>query len=521
MAIVPALPAAASPDDAGAGLFHTFPLIIDGDGWRTRLFATNVSDSPSRCTLNLQGRGLDGDRFADVGGVSALNNALDFNLDADGGLASLASAGAGSLAFGYATLECSLPVVAQGVISLSSQGQTAGMTYAPSSQSGGGFQFPVLGQDGPIAILVSNDSDSQANCRLGFVDSTGIAADMVGYEVSAKSVELKFLADEISLPAEIAGGAARVDCDQLVTAVSLQLSGAAFAALPPAVLDAGPVNVDGEAPDGGGPNVNIDNPTLIVADNTPVAPGGEMRLVWSDEFDGARLDPASWFFETGDGSQYSIPGWGNDELQWYLPDSASIENGNLRITARRQRQGSFQYTSARINTRDRFAFRYGRIEARIRLPAGQGVWPAFWLLPQDNAYGGWAASGEIDIMEAVNLGGSGGNAVHGTIHYGGAWPNNRSSGNRHEVAGSVTEEFHVYALEWDEREMRWYVDDTLYATQNNWFTGAAAFPAPFDRPFYIVLNVAVGGRFPGPPSSTTDFPTAMEVDYVRVYSGEP
>ncbi len=521
MAVVPALPGAALPDDASAGLFHTFPLVIDGDGWRTRLFATNVSDSPSRCSLNLHGRGLDGDRFAATGGSIAPNGALDFNLEPAGGLLSLAGAGAGPLAFGYAKLECSLPVVAQGVISLTSRGQTAGMTFAPPSQAGGGFQFPVLGQDGPIAILVSNDSDSQANCRLGFADPTEAAADTVDYEVPAKSVAMKFLADEFNLPADLFGAAAKVDCDRLVTAVSLQLSGAAFAALPPAVLDAGPVDIDGEAPGGGGSNVNIDNPTLIVADNTPVAPGGEMRLVWSDEFDGARLDPASWFFETGDGSQYSIPGWGNDELQWYLPDSANIENGNLRITARRQRQGNFQYTSARINTRDRFAFRYGRIEARIRLPGGQGIWPAFWLLPQDNAYGGWAASGEIDIMEAVNLGGAGGNAVHGTIHYGGAWPDNRSSGDRHVAESSVTEEFHVYALEWDEREMRWYVDDTLYATRNDWFTSAAAFPAPFDRPFYIVLNVAVGGRFPGSPDSTTDFPVAMEVDYVRVYSSEP
>lgn len=518
MTIVPALPPGALATDANAGLLHTFPLVIDGDGWRTRLFATNVSDASSRCNLTLRGSGLD-DRFAGSDGEPVAGSGLDFILEAEGGLSSFTSAGAGSLAFGAARLECSLPVVAQGVISLTSEGSTAGMSFVTPSQAGGGFQFPVLGRDGPIAILVNNDSDSRANCRLGFADATGATLNTVGYEVPAKSLELKFLADEIDLPADLADTAARLDCDRLVTAVSLQLSGAAFAALPPAVLDAGPVNFNGEAPGGNEPNDNIDDPTLIVAENAPIVSGGEMRLVWSDEFDGARLDPASWFFETGDGSQYSIPGWGNDELQWYLPNSAQIENGNLVITARRQRQGGFQFTSARINTRDRFAFRYGRIEARIRLPAGQGIWPAFWLLPQENAYGGWAASGEIDIMEAVNLGGSGGNAVHGTLHYGGAWPNNRSTGNRHVVAGSVTEEFHVYALEWDEREMRWYVDDTLYATQTNWFTSGADFPAPFDRTFHIIFNVAVGGRFPGPPDSTTEFPATMEVDYVRVYSG--
>ena len=120
-----------------------------------------------------------------------------------------------------------------------------------------------------------------------------------------------------------------------------------------------------------------------MADNTAVTQGGALNLVWSDEFDGAQLDPEVWFFESGDGSQYGIPGWGNNELQWYLPDSAELSNGLLIITARNESQNGKKYTSARLNTRDRFAFRYGRIEARMRLPGGQGVWPAFWLLPQD------------------------------------------------------------------------------------------------------------------------------------------
>ncbi|MCY4182936.1 MAG: glycoside hydrolase family 16 protein [Gammaproteobacteria bacterium] len=509
MAISPALPAAALADDANAALAHTFPLLVDGDGWSTRLFATNVSDAPSRCNLSLRGGGLDG-RFA--------GGSPEFTLAAEGGLSSFASAGTGALAFGSAQLECSQPVVAQGVISLTSGGQTVGMSPVTPAQAGVGFQFPLLGAGGPVAVVVGNESESPADCRLAFADAGGATIDAVDYTVPAAGLDLKFLADALALPADLDGAAARVDCDRLVTAVSLQFSGAAFAALPPAVLNAGPTEVIGEAARN---NINIGNPALTIADNTPVAPGGGMRLVWSDEFDAARLDPATWFFETGDGSEYGIPGWGNDELQWYLPNSASIENGNLVITARRQAQNGFQYTSARINTRGRFALRYGRIEARIRLPAGPGLWPAFWLLPQEDAYGGWAASGEIDIMEAVNLGGSGGNTVHGTLHYGGAWPNNRSSANRHAVGGDITENFHVYALEWDEREMRWYVDDTLYATESEWSTTAASFPAPFDRPFYIILNLAVGGGFPGPPNAATNFPAALEVDYVRVYSGEP
>lgn len=267
-------------------------------------------------------------------------------------------------------------------------------------------------------------------------------------------------------------------------------------------------------------NINVTNPILTVANNSAVSAGDSLTLVWSDEFDGTQLDPEVWFFESGDGSQYGIPGWGNNELQWYLPDSAELDNGRLVITARQEPQSGKNFTSARINTRDRFAFRYGRIEARMRLPGGQGLWPAFWLLPQDSSYGGWAASGEIDVMEAINLGASGGNTVHGTIHYGGQWPNNVFTGDSYVVATSTDTDFHDYALEWDETEIRWYVDNVLYAAQNAWSSSAAPYPAPFDQPFYILLNVAVGGNWPGSPDGGTVFPVTMEVDYVRVYSGE-
>lgn len=265
-------------------------------------------------------------------------------------------------------------------------------------------------------------------------------------------------------------------------------------------------------------NVNISNPILTLVDNTAVG-GGGLSLVWSDEFDDAQLDPEVWFFESGDGSQYGIPGWGNNELQWYLPDNAALANGLLTITAKEESQSGKSFTSARLNTRDRFAFRYGRIEARIRLPGGQGLWPAFWLLPQDDVYGGWAASGEIDVMEAVNLGGFGGNNVHGTIHYGAEWPNNLFSGDTYMVATDATSDFHVYALEWDEAEMRWYVDGVLFGLQNSWSTTSASFPAPFDQSFHILLNVAVGGDWPGSPEANTVFPVTMDVDYIRVYSG--
>ena len=268
-------------------------------------------------------------------------------------------------------------------------------------------------------------------------------------------------------------------------------------------------------------NVNLNNPTLVVANNFEVSADDTLALVWSDEFDGAQLDPEVWFFEEGDGSQYDIPGWGNGELQYYLPDNASLEDGLLKIEAREESNGPFNYTSARINTRDRFAFRYGRIEARMKLPGGQGIWPAFWLLAQDSPYGGWAASGEIDIMEAVNLGGAGSNFVYGTIHYGGEAPANESTGERYFVPTDATAEFHTYAVEWDATEIRWYVDDVLFAMQNMWSSTGGEFPAPFDVPFYVIFNVAVGGFFPGSPNDDTVFPVTMEVDWVRVYSGQP
>lgn len=268
-------------------------------------------------------------------------------------------------------------------------------------------------------------------------------------------------------------------------------------------------------------NVNISNPTLSLVNNDEVSPGDNLTLVFSDEFDDASLDPEKWFFEEGDGSQYGIPGWGNNELQYYLPDSAQLDGGMLKIEAREEQVGIFQYTSARLNTRDRFAFRYGRIEARMKLPGGQGLWPAFWLLSQDSPYGTWAASGEIDIMEAINLGGSGGNRVFGTIHYGAEFPGNLSTSETYLVPANAQENFHVYAVEWDATEIRWYVDDVLYATMNSWNSRNGPYPAPFDHQFYIIFNVAVGGNFPGSPDATTVFPVTMEVDWVRVYSGEP
>ena len=178
--------------------------------------------------------------------------------------------------------------------------------------------------------------------------------------------------------------------------------------------------------------------------------------------------------------------------------------------------GYRNYTSARMRTKHKGDWLYGRFEVRARLPGGQGLWPAIWMLPTDWKYGGWAASGEIDIMEAVNAG-PGNNKVYGTLHYGGSWPRNVHTGKSYTPATSITDNFHVYALEWEPGEIRWYVDGHHYQTQTQWWSEKGPYPAPFNERFHMILNVAVGGNWPGSPSSSTVFPQVMEVDYVRVY----
>lgn len=255
-----------------------------------------------------------------------------------------------------------------------------------------------------------------------------------------------------------------------------------------------------------------DEPEGQVTD--PTGPG-EWTLVWQDEFDGNGLDATKWTVQTGDGCDLGICGWGNNERQWYQASNAVVANGLLTITARREAAGGLPYTSARLRSAGKGDWTYARVEARARLPQGRGMWPAIWMLPTDETYGGWAASGEIDIMELV---GHEPATVHGTLHYGGAWPNNRSSGSSYSLStGSFADEFHVFALEWEEGVIRWLVDGTPYQTQTSWSTQSAPFPAPFNQRFHLLVNLAVGGNWPGDPDATTEFPQRLDVDWIRVY----
>ena len=240
-------------------------------------------------------------------------------------------------------------------------------------------------------------------------------------------------------------------------------------------------------------------------------------LVWSDEFngpDGSAPDPTKWTAVTNDS------GYGNRELEFYTPRPENVhqQNGSLVITARREAYTgsdgqSRSYTSARLESRGLFDLKYGRVEARIKIPKGQGIWPAFWMLGTNFEQVGWPACGEVDIMENVGIEPS---KVHGSLHgpgYSGGSP----------LTGVYTlpdqahfsDDFHVFAIEWEPRIIRFYVDGTLFETQS-----ADSVPAgrwAFDHSFYLVLNVAVGGYWPGDPDATTEFPQSMLVDWVRVY----
>lgn len=251
---------------------------------------------------------------------------------------------------------------------------------------------------------------------------------------------------------------------------------------------------------------------LLLVGNLIFAQGDS--LVWSDEFEGSEVNMDNWSFQIGDGTSEGIPGWGNNELEYYRAENATVDSGYLIITAKEENYGGKNYTSARLRTINKADFLYGKFEARIKLPRGQGMWPAFWMLPTDQFYGGWAASGEIDIMEAVNIP----TEIHGTIHFGGEWPANVSSGAVYTDGGTdFSEDFHIYTFEWKPTELKWYVDGNLFSTKTSWWSSGGDYPAPFDKQFHLIVNLAVGGNWPGAPDESTEFPQHLFVDWIRVY----
>lgn len=246
------------------------------------------------------------------------------------------------------------------------------------------------------------------------------------------------------------------------------------------------------------------------------------ELVWSDEFNtNGAPDPLVWVYDIGRGNG----GWGNAELQYYTNDASNVivEDGSLKITARRQTFGGANYTSARLKSQFRKDFTYGRFEIRAKIPRGRGLWPAVWMMPTDSRFGGWPRSGEIDIMEAR---GNDPTKVEGAVHY---WRTGCSSSNVLECreyrgnsitksSGDYAEDFHVYSVEWDATGIRWFVDNVQYHSIQKSTLNAQWYP--FDERFFFILNLAVGGAFFGPDANNiedTALPQSLLIDYIRVY----
>jgi beta-glucanase (GH16 family) len=228
-------------------------------------------------------------------------------------------------------------------------------------------------------------------------------------------------------------------------------------------------------------------------------------LVWSDEFNGTSLNTSNWTYETGTGSN----GWGNNELEYYTKDAdnVSVSNGTLKIRAVKKNHNGCSYTSGRIKTQGLKAFRYGKIEARIAAPAGQGLWPACWMLGNNFPTVGWPNCGEIDIFEHINLE----DKVYGTVH----WDSNGYATYGGKTAGVDVTKYHLYGITWDKDYIRWFVDGKQY--HEILIKDGTGGTEEFQKDFFLLLNLAVGGNWPGSPDSKTAFPATMYVDYIRVY----
>jgi beta-glucanase (GH16 family) len=243
--------------------------------------------------------------------------------------------------------------------------------------------------------------------------------------------------------------------------------------------------------------------------------GKGYQIVWADEFNGDEINPASWEHQVFPGVDS-----GNNELQYYTarPENSFIRDGKLVIRAMEEDYKNHNYTSARLHTKGRCDFLYGRIEGRIKIPSTKGIWPAFWMMPSKSVFGGWPHSGEIDIMESVNTA----DEVYGSLHFAGPDGNHAHEGGgisakEAGIDGLFSDDFHIYSIEWEPNEIRWYVDGQLYSSKTNWQSHVGPFPAPYNQEFHIILNVAVGGSWPGSPDETTVMPQEMIVDWIRVY----
>lgn len=256
---------------------------------------------------------------------------------------------------------------------------------------------------------------------------------------------------------------------------------------------------------------NAANASIKATDATAriVNPGFGYTLVWSDEFDSTALNANNWNYETG------ANGWGNNELENYTAgtNNAYIENGNLVIEAKKEISGSAGYSSARLTSKGKQKFSHGKIEFRAKLPATKGIWPALWMLGENIDQVGWPTCGEIDIMELINK--EQPSKIYGTGHWAANGGHASAGGNFTLSSGYYSDAFHLFAIEWDGNQIKWLMDNNQYYQLNRADVTGDSYP--FDKEFYLIMNVAVGGNWPGNPDASSVFPQKMLVDYVRVY----
>jgi beta-glucanase (GH16 family) len=251
--------------------------------------------------------------------------------------------------------------------------------------------------------------------------------------------------------------------------------------------------------------IDVELPLTDVGYQSPETREG-YNLTWSDEFEGSQLG-SDWTPEIGAG------GWGNNEWQYYRAENTNVAGGYLTITAKKENFSGSSYTSSRLITKGKKEFQYGRVDIRAKLPKGQGIWPALWMLGANISTVSWPACGEIDIMEMI-----GGNnrekTVHGTVH----WSNEANAhaqygGSKTLATGTYSDKFYVYSIEWDANSIKWFIDDVKYHEIDITPSHLSEFRAPH----FFIFNIAVGGNWPGYPDATTTFPQQMYVDYIRVF----
>ncbi len=345
-------------------------------------------------------------------------------------------------------------------------------------------------------------ADFQFNVVLDKVSSKEVKVDYTTVDGTAGSNDYTHKSGTLTIPANQSNGTIDIEVrgDSLrenPKVFYVQLSNPVNAKLSSSGKGTGTIFCDGTY-------IPVDNSGYIAPTSYP-----GLTLNWSDEFNGPTLDNNTWNYETGGG------GWGNNELENYTNSSKNsfITNGGyLVIEARQETPGGTDYTSARLQTKGKKEFKYGRMDIRAKLPKGKGLWPAIWMLGSNISTTPWPACGEIDIMELL---GQQPNTMYGTMHWGIAGQGSTHIGGNYALSGEdFSQKFHVFSIVWDATKIEWYVDDQKFFTGNKTDVNGNY---PFDNNFFFLLNVAVGGAWPGNPDATTVFPQRMIVDYVRVY----